>query len=337
MARFYSVTVTAPTGTTGNASLAQTWSSVFNGQYDPGALNVEFDFVSTVLADPGGNCTITIWGVPLSLMQQAADFSGLNVAVNGGMFAPPGNQFQLIVPKQAGLILSGAIYQSWGNWQATEMNLNFVVVPSLFTFKKPGQFVFTWTTGQSLLQAITNTLNAAYSNPTIINQIGGTYTPQNTKAGISGTYKTLTDFSQFIKRLTSSSTSPGVDIAVQANGAILLFDQLTTPSKAVTVNFTDLIGQPTWVDVDVFQFTAVMRADIQVGSYVQMPVGLQSVPGIVTQSAAAFPGPLKYQTSLQGKFIVTAVRQVGNFRDADGTSWASIVQVLVPTAQVQNG
>lgn len=330
MARLYTIAVTGPAGT--NPILAQTFSSVPGGKYDPGALNVQLDLVSTVAAVPAGNCTITIDGIPLSLLQQPANFRGLNVTVSGGMFAPPGNQFQLIVPKQAGILLTGQIFQSFGNWVGNEMNLNFVVVASGYTFARPGNFVFQWQQGQSLVQAITNTLNTAYGNPKIINQVGGSYAPQGTTSIPAGKYGTLQDFAQFIKKLTASANSNGVDIAAQVNGSFLLFDNLASNVGTVTLNFTDLIGQPRWVDVETVQFQTVMRADIQVGTKVMFPAGIQSIPGIVTQSAAALPGVLKYKTSFQGGVIVNAVRHIGNFRDADGTSWSSIFQAVPTTA-----
>lgn len=326
MARYYEITITDPSGA--NNPLAQTFSSLFAGENDPGALNVELDLVSSIMAVPSGNCTISIEGVPLSLLQQSANFSGLNISVKGGMFAPPGNQFQLIQPQQRGLLLQGQIFQSFGNWVGTDMNLNFVVVPSGYTFSRPGNFVFQWQQGQDIAQAIANTLNVAYNNPAILNRIGATYSPQGSTAVPGGRYKTLNDFAEYIKRLTRSSSSPGIDIVMLADQSILLYDQKGTQPKAAPVAFTDLIGQPKWVEPEVFQFTTVMRADIQVGSVVTMPPGMQSLPGIITTQASALPGPLKYRTSFQGNFLVNAVRHIGNFRDPDGSAWSSIFQAV---------
>jgi hypothetical protein len=71
-----------------------------------------------------------------------------------------------------------------------------------------------------------------------------------------------------------------------------------------------------------------MRADIQVGSHILMPQGAGlGGPGSVTISSAAVnPGLLNLKTAFQGEFTVTAIRQVGNFRDTGPTAWVTMFQ-----------
>jgi hypothetical protein len=130
---------------------------------------------------------------------------------------------------------------------------------------------------------------------------------------------------QFINSLTSGQ----VLVALWNDNTVIATDGTIT-TKPKILAFTDLIGQPKWVDINMMQFTTVMRADIQVGSYVMMPPGLQNLPGIVTTTQPAAYQQLKYKTAFQGTFLIQSVRHIGNFRDPDGAAWATIFQASVP-------
>ena len=316
MSRYYDITLTPTPLSSGNQP--QTWTSFPNRTYDPGALNVQLDLLASPMATPMGNSTISIDGISLQDLLQAQQFANMNIVVKGGMQAG----LPLANPSQAGVLLQGMVYQSFANWVGTDMNLNFVVIPSIYTFAKPGGLVIQWNKGQALSDAIAIMLQAAYpANPRIIN-IGANY---STSATLTHAVQTLPQFASWLKSITKSSSSPGVDITILPSGAIYAWDG-TSKGAAVSLAFTDLIGQPKWVDQNVMQFVTIMRADIQVGSLVTMPVGLQNLPGIVQTQASSLPSQLKYKTSFQGQFIVQSIRHVGNFRDSDGASWATYFQ-----------
>jgi hypothetical protein len=312
MGRLYNITVGG-----------KTWSSQQKGVDDPGALNIEFDFFEYVYAIPMGNSTLTIEGVSLEDLQQAPQFAGQQLSMKAGMSAG----LPLANPTQAGLVLAGQIFQSFGNWAGTEMTLDFVVIPSLYTVSSPGNIVLNWKKGTTLQQALATTLSIAYPNTTAVFRIAQHI---NSHDDI-GAYSTLSNLAKHVKSVTKSPTSPGVDIVYlnTANTIIVLDGSVQT--NPTQLQFTDLIGQPTWTDVNVMQFTTVMRADIGVGTVIKMPQGLQDVPGIVTTTAAAFPSQLKYKTAFQGTFLVQSVRQIGNFRDPNGASWATIFQCVPQT------
>ena len=146
MGRYYSIAVapaqiaSAPAvagglATIGGISTGVTWTSLPNGRFDPNALLVEFDFFSFANASSGTDgATITIHGVGLANITQAQQFVGRNVTVKAGM----SGGLPLESPQQAGLILNGQIFQSWANWVGTEMDLNFLVYPSRYTYDSPG-------------------------------------------------------------------------------------------------------------------------------------------------------------------------------------------------------
>jgi hypothetical protein len=207
-----------------------------------------------------------------------------------------------------------------------------VVIPSLFTHANPGNFVFEWKKGQKLEDALAITFASAYAKapkvPAPVFQLEGQYAA--IPSGHLAPYSTLSNLSDAVQSMTkkASPRGDGVQIALLNTGnTILVFDGggQVTPKQ---LQFTDLIGQPTWVDVNVMQFTTVLRADIGVGSVIQMPQGLQDVPGSVTTGGASFPSQLKYQISFTQPFIVQSVRQVGNFRDSNGASWATVFQAI---------
>lgn len=321
MARYYEITLT-PTAASlsasgGVAQQGRVFTSYPNGKNDPGALNVQLDLLSSTFAVPMGNSTISIDGIALADILEAQQFAGMQIVVKGGMQAG----LPLANPSQAGVLLRGQIFQSFGNWVATDMNLNFVIVPSTYTFANPGNFVLNWKPGQSLADALAATLNAAYPGVARIMNIRD-YVTNAPKVAY---YHTLPQFARWLKSATKSKTSSGVDIAILNNGQIFVSDG-SVKGTAVQLAFTDLVGQPKWVDQNQMQFSTVMRADIQVGSYVLMPVGLQNAPGIVQTAAASLPSSLKYKTSFQGQFVIQSVRHIGNFREPDGTQWVTIYQ-----------
>ncbi len=319
MGRYYEISISPkPASATAALSPTHVYSSYPGGIYDPGALNIQMDVFASVMAVPLGNSTITIDGVPISDILQAKQFAGMQIAVKGGM----GAGLPLVKPWQAGLLVQGSIFQAFTNWVGTDMNINFVIVPSTYTFQSAGNFVFNWVSGQSLESALSNMLAVAYPNSTIVIDIGSQY---STSAPVYHIANTLGLMSRFIKRHTQSSDSPGVDIMVLPSGTIFASDGSELPPP-IFIEFTDFIGQPKWVDVQTMQFVTVMRADIQVGSIVKMPVGLPNAPGIVQTGAASLPSSLKYRTSFQGQFVIQQVRHIGNFRDADGASWATVFQ-----------
>ena len=317
MPRFYSITV-------GN----KTWSSQDGGADDPGALNVEFDFFEVLYGVPrsdAGGATLTIHGVAFEDLQQAPNFFGQQLSMKAGMSpglpltSPPAYN-----PTQSGPILNGQVLQSFGNWVGTEMTIDFVVYPSVFTQANPGNFTFNWQKGMSLQDALTQTLADAYAQvsptPAPVFQLAGQYAPQPN--GHLTRYSTLRNLGAAVNSMTKAASPDGLGVRIGfLNPANVIFVYDGPGEKApIQIQFTDLVGQPTWVDQLVMQFTTVLRADISVGDVIKMPPGLPYAPGAVTTAGSAFgssassPLQLKYKSAFQGPFQIKGVRQLGKLQ-----------------------
>ncbi len=333
MARFYSIVVTpAPTTAQPNPKPIKTWSSFPNGVNDPGALNVQLDLFVMLYGEPDSSnaSTITIEGVSLKDMQQAPNYAGMQITVSGGMQAG----LPLANPKQAGIILQGEIMQSFANWVGTEMTLDFVVSASSYTVSNPGNIVLDWPAGTPLSQVLPITLNTAFPSLQQKINIGTEYVLSHP---VLAYYPTLHKLAKAIRSLTNSIKPPGVRIGINPDNTIFASDGSVTPAVK-TLAFTDLIGQPTWYDVNKMTFTTIMRADIQLEDLVLMPPELQNIPGIVATAAASGGGAqLKYQSAFKGKFVIQQIRQIGNFRDANGAAWATVFRAAPPTYGVLAG
>ncbi len=325
MSRYYDIELIDPAS---NKTVKQ-WTSHPKGVYDPGALNVEFDMLVYPMHSNMGGSTAIVEGVPLSdLIQskQYADsvpFAGMIFQIKGGM----GKGLDLVNPKQQGVLFRGYVFQSFGNWEGTEMNLDFVLAPAPFTVSNPGNIVFSWKSGSPILSAIETTLATAFPGVPVKSNLS-----QNLVFGYDEAHfcSTLGGFGRYIMDLTkgkSGSGYPGISIGV-TKGTIVIYDYAPSSSLYTQLVMTDFIGQPTWIDVDVMQSTMVMRGDLGLNSLVKMPAEFQSLPGLVNIQTAAIASTQKYQTTFKGLFQVTSLRHIGNFRSSSGREWATVLNMI---------
>lgn len=317
--RYYDISLTAQ----GATKPFKAWSSQTNGKFNPGALNVEFDIPVVTYGAPNGGQTITIEGISLQDLQQAQDFAGANLLMKAGMQ----QGLPLANPKQAGTIIAGRIFQSFGNWEGTEMTLDFVLYPSQFTLDSPGNIVLNWKAGTTLASALAQTLAVAYPSIKTTINISSQIVQSSDEVHRCSTLEQL---ASLIQSLTNGkflgSTYAGVQITFQG-GQILIYDSTYKPA-AVQLSFLDFVGQPTWIAANTMQVKLIMRGDLQLGGQILMPKGLQSAPGIVQTSAASLPSSLKYQSTFSGPFVINALRHLGNFRSASGADWVTIANCV---------
>lgn len=329
--RYYSITITDP----GSGQVYQpdpngggflkgkagpTFTSYANGQNIPGALNIELDMPVVAFDAPQGNGMVRIWGVGLQMIGQASDLNGAKITVSAGMQ----KGLPLANPAQAGIIVQGAVYQAFGNWQGINQTLDLVIQASDLT--PENGIVFKWESGTTLESALSTTLKQAfpgYKTPDI--KVGSDLQPPNDGTQ-DGTYRSLGQFCSYLLGITQKSGQavygdqyPGAQLTIVGN-TIKVFDgtQQQTPVKLA---FQDLIGQPTWINPGTVNFKTVLRSDIAVGTAIQFPQGIVA-PFALTSAAAAAPNaPSRNKTVFQGAFSVVEVHHFANFRQPDADSW----------------
>jgi len=316
VSRYYSLTIT-PTGST---TPFRTYTSHPNNIYDPAALNIEYDALIGPYGTPSGASTVTVYGIPLQDLTQAQQFAGMTLELKAGMRAG----LPLVNPAQAGTILKGTVFQSFGNWEGVDQTLDFVVVPGVYTVDNPGNILLDWSAGMSLADALRQTFAVAYPGFTVSMNISGDFVQSHDEPHICGT---LDQLAQIVGDITEGVFDNRVTIGIQA-GQIVVYDSTYKPGQ-IQLNFNDFVGQPTWIGVNTIQTKMVARADLQMGAIVKMPEGLQNAPGYIKTSASAYPSSIKYQTAFQNNFIISELRQIGNFRSADAAQWSTIANCIV--------
>lgn len=318
MSRYYELSLT-PVGST---TPTRVWATHPKNIYDPAALQIEFDALVGPYGTPTGASTITVYGIALQDLTQAQQFAGMTLELKAGMKAG----LPLVNPAQAGTILKGTIFQSFGNWEGVNQTLDFVVIPGVYTLANPGNLLLDWSAGEELSDALKQTFSVAYPGVPVVMNISADLVQNHDEPHICAT---LDQFAQMVGDITEGVFDNRVNIAIQA-GKIVVYDNTFRPAP-VQLNFNDFIGQPTWIAVNTIQVKTVSRADLQIGGLVKMPQGLQNAPGFVNTTSNSFPSSIKYKSTFQDNFIVQELRQVGNFRAADATQWATIINcVSVP-------
>lgn len=340
-----------------------TYTSLFPGAnpQTPGGTNanaqtVELDIPVVALHTPpaGANAYIRIWGISLGEIAQASNLNFLNFKIEGGM----AKGLPLANPNQSGLLAAGQIRQAFGNWVGLDQTLDIYVigggsspssnqttgnpstystVPAPSTYLHPANIVFQWKAGQPLITALTTALSVAFPKY----KIQGAIDPNLVRTGSTATNVcgTLESFSSYIHEISLSevggyapNTSIYAGVSIFLIGSTIVISDGTTQTTPKKILFTDLIGQPTWGQINQVTIVTVMRGDIQVGDYVTLPDGLGTTTVGSNSQFANLPSPstgstAKPTTIFKGTFNVKSVRHVGNSRSPAGQSWVTVFDI----------
>lgn len=314
--RYYDIKISDPT--TGNIVKEYTSIDAVSGSTLPGALNVELDIPIYTFDAPAGSAYLKVWGIGLQDISQSANFNGKIIQVYAGM----AKGLPLANPAQAGLIAQGQIFQAFGNWQGVNQTLDFVFYPVTGNASAPLNLVINWKAGMQLGDAINATLKTAFPALKVTTSISQNLILAHDEPGVHQSLAQFAGYINAVSRAIVGGAYSGVRMLIRDN-AIFVYDgtTTTTPKKIV---FTDLIGQPTWIDFATIQLQCVMRADIQVGDYISLP---QAQVTTTAQSNSQYRNSLVFQ----GTFLVSRVRHVGNFRQPDGASWVTVIDAVTAT------
>lgn len=346
MSRYYKILVgpetVSPTGfTPASNNAGATWTNFIEsknglpGRADLGAQTIEFDIWNYSFDEAVSLGSVKIWGPSKAQIAQAFDFNGAPIQIFAGM--QPGLPLATsdYNAKQQGQILSGQIYQAFGNWQGVNQSLDFVINPIPGgTQTQPANVSFNWLKGQPLSEAISSVITAAFPSfkpPKI--SISSALVLASDEPFV---YTTFEQFCSYIRRLSKNILGPnqpnyqGVIITQQTN-QFFVFDG-TKPDDGTTsiqIATRDLIGQVTWLGVNTIQFNTVMRADLRIGDTVRFePIaGLQAITSVQSSSN------VRQQNTFAGDWYILKIRHVGNSRAPDAQSWISTFQAVAQVTE----
>lgn len=330
------------------------------GSVNPNAQRITMDVPVTVLHLPGGNPFIRVWGIGLQEIAQASNLNYATISLYGGM----GAGLPLASPGQAGLLAQGSVWQSFGNWVNSDMTLDLYmyaggsspssdqttgnpnsstsnIAPS--TNEQPANIIFQWKAGDSLVTPLVNSLSQAFPQYKIQGSVDTRLVWKGSTA--TGFWAKLTQFADYInkksldiisgyapntKDSTQSNYYPGVTISLQKN--IFTITDGSTITQPKQLSFYDLVGQPTWVQINKVQVTCILRADITVNDYVTLPKGIGTITsGSGSQFNALNSGntysTLRNNSIFSGTFQVLSVRHVGDNRSNDATGWITVLDL----------
>ncbi|EOW6510873.1 hypothetical protein ACOZXQ_000593 [Cronobacter malonaticus] len=335
--RYYDIQIFSPPDESGTpGKLFKQYTSLKNGVFNPGNLMIEFDIQRFGESTPKGQSTITIWGISQQEMQQARqDMFGMSIRMWAGM----SKGLPLAKPEQAGLVLEGTIWQVLGNWQGTELRLDLIVtagpVPAIQPAPlAPVNLTLPWNKGVKLSVALTQCFqnmggydfSISISDRLVNNYDSGMFCGSLTE--LAQRLKTLS------KNIIKDKNYSGVEMTMVNGKVIRVFDNdfschsdkdshksaAHRSQNPKQIAFTDLIGQPTWIQFGTISVPCVMRSDIQVGDYIRMPPKLR--PMIQASSYSQF----RDDTAFNGDFLVSSVRLIGNSRQPDANSWVTVIE-----------
>jgi hypothetical protein len=152
----------------------------------------------------------------------------------------------------------------------------------------------------------------------------------------AGMHQNLDQYSQYIQKLSNSiaGTKNYLGVHMSSHSDTIDVWDGTTPVTEGVISNIDLIGQPTWIDINKISIKTVLRADLHVGGTVTLPPTLINV---TEQSTQAWTSEQKATITFTGSFLITKVLHIGDFRNPDGSSWSSNYEALVvgsPEAEV---
>lgn len=334
--RFYNIVISDPS----SGQTLQTFSSqLADGTNDTGALNIEMDIQVAGYATPKGpqQSYLRIWGPALKQVGAQSQLTDKRIQISGGMAR--GLPLATVQSQQQGLLVSGLIYQAFGNWLGVNMTLDMTLQadtaysiaaatsnfgteeqPFIIPNYQPG-FPITWNANTSLGDAIRTTLQTAYPGYTINVNVSSKLKINSTERGV---YSNLVQLAQWVKDRSQSVVGdqkyPGIDILIR-DRTIYVTDG-TTAQQPRSINYADMIGQPTWSDGPQIQVTTVMRGDLAVDDYIQLP------PSTPMSANPGTPGVGQY-LGFQGAYRIIGVRHVGNFRDPSAEAWATVFTAVI--------
>ena len=330
--RYYEIVITPVPDAKGNTPPALIYSTM-NGVFEnSGALRVDLDIYQSPFHQPTQSGALKIYGVDFFDLSQATnlnpDYSqtpptlaSIQISVGMSTGLPFANA------SQKGLIINGSILQAFGNWQGNLVTLDLIVTSATFNPNINVNLSWNWAKQyQTMENAIRTTLGNAY--PTIpIASPEGSLNPNLVSTELqAGKYDGLYQFSDYVNKQSQQIINQpdyfGVFISPSPLGFVLA-DGTVPPEKTTVINYTDIIGNLTWIDLYTIQAKLVMRSDLNIGDNITFPL----TSPVVNVAASTYP-QLRNNISFQGTFNIQQIHHLGSSRQASGNDWVTVVNAV---------
>lgn len=111
---------------------------------------------------------------------------------------------------------------------------------------------------------------------------------------------------------------------------VALGREIVDLDEVIQILPAELVGQPTWIGPVSVSFKCPMRADLRCGDTVKLPENIISGPGaLLAVNTERSYSSLRDQVNFSGNFLITSVRQVGDFLNPDNdNSWVTIYEAV---------
>ncbi len=341
--RYYKIDITAPPTTDANGKVVDgksvlpsslgglPLSSLLpNGSFNPGALNIELDIPVAPQGVPIGNAQALCRIHNLSLRDMSSAYrlapsiatdanpnppAGANITIFAGM----SKGLPLANAAQQGPLVTGSVYNAYGNWLGTEMTMDLILAASTGAVDRPRNIILNWQPGQSLSDALKATLGVAFPGIPVKIDISPNLITNHQQGAV---YNSLAELGEVVaglsKQIINQPSYQGVFIS--ASGTRITVDDGTVKPTPKLINFNDLIGQPVWTGPGNVQVKLVMRGDLAIQDLITLPKSL-----VTTTNAAS--SQFFDHSAFSGNYRIFSIHHYGNFRQADAASWNTTVDL----------
>jgi len=288
---------------------------------NPNAYDIEVDLIfSSDGAANTGTKYLKIYGIDPAFISQVHNLDQYNIGITLG-FDKGLPLSTLMASKSRNINLVGTIWQPYGNWIGTELYLVLPIIPLQGSVTVDANITSAASVGQNAQTAITNSLSAAFPNLKFTVDVNPNLVLQQ-EGGWHGTFGSLSDF---IAAWGSTSKSilgaqypsySGISASWKGDQLVVTDKSNPTGSKNVTIQVTEVVGNPVWIEAGKLQLVCPMRSDITIFDTVTLP-----------NTPIAIGGPQvapRWDAPFSGTYIVQETRFVGRYRSNDSMAWIAV-------------
>lgn len=316
-----------------------TWTSIANGENDPGALDIQFTIeLKAGNSQAPTSAHIQIFGIPMETVSQSKNFNNKTLKMWAGYTngLPLANEQ---VPHQ-GLLIHGNIFPAFGNWILNNLSVDFIVTPLPADQDSgggtggptdPKNIVHNMPENTPLSQSMQQTLKTAFPGAEIFINIS-----DKIKLAVPdySFHQSIEQYESYVKALshsilgtTEKTGYAGVSIA--RNGNKISVTDGTKKAGPIQINYNDIIGQPTWIAPNTIQVTTVLRGDLGLNSQGTTQITLPKMLTTMTEEAAKWASATPEVggvLTFQGTWDVMSVKHIGHFRDPQWNAWITVIE-----------